>query len=109
MFDEFWARYPKKKSKGQAERAWVRIKPDETLFAAILSGLERAKASYDWRKDGGKYIPYPATWLNAKGWEDEYQQQGGADNGRADPAKKDYTLKLGREPERDYTRGLPGY
>lgn len=72
MFDEFWARYPKKKNKGQAERAWLKLKPDETLFAAILSGLERAKASYDWQKDGGQYIPYPATWLNAKGWEDEY-------------------------------------
>jgi len=30
-------------------------------------GLEQAKSSDDWSRDS-----YPATWLNAKGWEDEY-------------------------------------
>ena len=71
LFDEFWERYPKKRSKGRAERAWVKIKPDEQLFKAILDGLERAKTSVEWLKDDGQYIPYPSTWLNAKGWEDE--------------------------------------
>lgn len=73
LFDEFWERYPKKRSKGRAERAWVKIKPDEQLFKAILDGLERAKTSVEWLKDDGQYIPYPSTWLNAKGWEDEYK------------------------------------
>lgn len=72
MFDRFWELYPRKKSKGQAEKVWARLRPNDELFASILTGLERAKASYDWQKEGGKYIPYPATWLNAKGWEDEY-------------------------------------
>jgi 5-methylcytosine-specific restriction endonuclease McrA len=72
LFDQFWQLYPRKKNKGQAERVWARLRPNDELFAAILAGLERAKASYDWQKEGGKYIPYPATWLNAKGWEDEY-------------------------------------
>jgi len=87
LFDEFWAQYPKKRSKGRAERAWVKIKPDEQLFKAILDGLERAKTSVEWQKDGGQYIPYPASWLNAKGWEDEYnppEQEG--DRPRVDPA-----------------------
>ena len=70
LFDEFWEKYPKKRSKGRAERAWVKIKPDEQLFKAILDGLERAKKSRDWLKNEGQFIPYPATWLNAKGWED---------------------------------------
>src|SRR5690606_25488052 len=48
LFDEFWERYPKKRSKGRAERAWVKIKPDEQLFKAILDGLERAKTSVEW-------------------------------------------------------------
>jgi hypothetical protein len=73
LFDEFWERYPKKRSKGRAERAWVKIKPDEQLFEAILDGLERAKTSVEWLKDDGQYIPYPSSWLNAKGWEDEYK------------------------------------
>ena len=72
LFDQFWQLYPRKKNKGQAERVWAKLRPNDELFASILAGLERAKASYDWQKEGGKYIPYPATWLNAKAWEDEY-------------------------------------
>lgn len=70
-FDRFWKAYPRKKSKGQAERAFAKLKPNEQLLETILASLERAKTSEDWRKDGGKFIPYPATWLNAKGWEDD--------------------------------------
>jgi len=39
----------------------------------IIQSLEQAKTSVDWTKEKGKYIPYPATWLNAKGWEDEIE------------------------------------
>jgi hypothetical protein len=76
LFDEFWAEYPKKRSKGQAEKTWVKLKPDEQLFEAIMTGLKRAKTSVDWAKNGGQYIPYPSTWLNAKGWEDEHDERG---------------------------------
>lgn len=71
-FNAFWMAYPKKRSTGDAIKAWAKLKPDEELFERIMQGLERAKSSYDWQKDGGQYIPYPATWLNATGWEDEY-------------------------------------
>lgn len=72
LFEVFWLAYPKKRAKGQAERAFAKINPDRQLMVKILSGIKRAKASRDWRKDGGTYIPHPSTWLNAKGWEDEY-------------------------------------
>lgn len=71
LFAEFWAAYPKKKSKGDAEKAWDKIKPNEHLADTILQAVERAKTSVDWMKDAGQYIPYPASWLNARGWEDE--------------------------------------
>ena len=70
-FDVFWASYPKKKSKGQALSAWKKLKPDSSLQALILKAVEAQKRSPDWQKDKGKYIPYPATWLNAMAWEDE--------------------------------------
>jgi hypothetical protein len=72
-FAAFWQAYPRKKSKGQAEKAWRTLRPDEQLQAAILAGVERAKTSADWTKKGGEYVPHPATWLNAKGWEDEVE------------------------------------
>ena len=79
-FDLFWEAYPKKRNKGQAERAFKKAAPDEQLMAVILSAIERAKKSAQWLKDNGQYIPYPATWLNARGWEDEFEedQKGGA-------------------------------
>jgi len=87
LFDAFWQAYPKKKSKGQAEKAFLKVKPDEQLLATMLATIERAKKSEDWLKDDGKYIPYPATWLSAKGWEDEYKE---AKNGayRGNPSQK---------------------
>lgn len=71
LFDLFWLSYPKKKSKGQAEKAWAKIPLDEHLAGIIISKVNEARASPEWTKEGGKYIPYPATWLNAKGWTDE--------------------------------------
>lgn len=71
-FARFWDAYPRKRSKGQAERAWKKIRPDDLLLARMLKGLEAAKKSQDWCRDMGKFIPYPASWLNASGWEDEY-------------------------------------
>ena len=70
-FDLFWQAYPKKRSKNQAIKAWKALKPDEHLHDRILGALEKAKDSVEWANERGKYIPYPATWLNAGGWEDE--------------------------------------
>jgi phage replication O-like protein O len=70
-FARFWSAYPKKKSKGQAEKAFAKIKSSEQLIDAMVAAVERAKTSEDWRKADGQYVPHPATWLNARGWEDE--------------------------------------
>ena len=68
QFSDWWAHYPLKKSKGQAEKAYRtarKIVDQETLIAATIS---YAKLMAD--KDR-QYIAYPATWLNGKKWEDE--------------------------------------
>lgn len=70
-FDAFWEAYPRKRSKGQAEKTWVKINPDDKLLKEMLASLERWKRSREWLREGGQYIPHPSTWLNAKGWEDE--------------------------------------
>lgn len=75
LFVGFWNAYPRKKSKGQAWKSWQRLKPDHDLNASILAGLSRAIASSDWKRENGRFIPHPATWLNARGWEDEADQR----------------------------------
>jgi len=71
LFDRFWAVYPRKVGKKDAVKAWNKLKPDETLTLQIIEGVERWKLSTQWTKDGGQYIPYPATFLNGERWKDE--------------------------------------
>jgi hypothetical protein len=69
-FDTFWKAYPRKVAKPNALKAWNSKKLNESIDI-ILASLERWKASRDWTKDGGQFIPHPATWLNREGWNDE--------------------------------------
>lgn len=70
-FDRFWSVYPKKINKEAARKAWLKIKDSDSLVETMIQSLEKAKASRDWQKEQGKFIPHPATWLNNKRWEDE--------------------------------------
>lgn len=85
-FEAFWAEYPKKKSKGEAKKAWAQLKPSREIISAIMAKLPVLKASHDWTKDGGQYVPNPATWLRAEGWEDVPTETPRKD-GFATPAK----------------------
>jgi DNA-binding transcriptional MocR family regulator len=89
QFARFWKEYPKKKSKGTAEKAFLKIKPDSDLLNKIIDAVKRAAAHHDWKKDGGKYIPHPATWLNAKGWDDELTKPIDKHNGFAEKNYQD--------------------
>jgi len=74
-FESFWSSYPKKKAKGDAEKAFNKIKPDDVLLKTMLDAIDAQSRSPDWKKDGGQFIPYPATWLNQKRWEDEITKE----------------------------------
>ena len=74
-FLEFWQVYPRKKNKETARRAWEKLKPNADLTAEIIKAVYAANKSSDWTKENGRFIPYPATWLNAHGWEDEIKPQ----------------------------------
>lgn len=72
-FEQFWKAYPKKKSKTAAQKAWKKINPNKDLVSQMMSALDKAKKTNDWLKDNGQFIPYPATWLNQRRWEDELE------------------------------------
>ena len=69
-FASFWLAYPRKKNKAIAEKAFAKLRPDAELLQTILKAVEGARESADWRKSDGQFIPHPATWINARGWED---------------------------------------
>lgn len=67
-FAAFWEAYPKKRNKGDAEKAWKKLNPP---LAQILAALGWQRQQQSWTKDAGQFVPYPASYLNSKGWEDE--------------------------------------
>lgn len=66
----FWNFYPVHKSKQAAIRAWDRLKPSDELIALMGKALARQKAGEEWTREDAR-IPYAATWLNQRRWEDE--------------------------------------
>jgi hypothetical protein len=71
-FDQFWAAYPRRVGKQDAQKAWAKVKPDSPCWwRLILKAIENQKQGADWRKDDGQFIPHPATWLRAGRWLDE--------------------------------------
>lgn len=83
-FEEFYAAYPKHKSRDSAERAWAKLKPDDELRRTIMAAVEAQKRTWDWQKEGGRYVPYPASWLNGRKWTDEVTtEEAPATTGRA--------------------------
>jgi len=69
-FLAFWAKYPRKTGKGEAWSSWRR-KIAAGDAPAIMRALEWQTRSHDWTKNGGQYVPMPATYLNQRRWEDE--------------------------------------
>ncbi len=74
-FKEFWDAYPNKTGKGAAEKAYLKIKPTQELHETMIRAVRAASLSRQWKKDGGQFIPNPATWLNQRRWEDEIPQE----------------------------------
>lgn len=69
-FAGLWDFYPKegRKDKQRAMRAWDKLKPDDALIRRIGRALKVQMRSEMWQKGVG--IPYLATYLNGRRWED---------------------------------------
>lgn len=74
VFSIFWAAYPRKLAKGDAYKAWKQTAKERPSLPTILAAIEAQKGSDGWTKDGGGFIPYPATWLRAHRWDDEVEK-----------------------------------
>ena len=74
-FDRFWSEYPKKVGKKAAERAFNTAKKSATVDT-MIAAIQKQKQGEQWRKNGGQYVPNPATWLNQGRWDDEVTPAG---------------------------------
>lgn len=84
LFRIFWEAYPRRQAKLEALRAFINIAPDEAMLEAITDAVKKMTFSEEWRRDGGRYIPLPATYLRSRRWEDETTDvlRSGAGTGR---------------------------
>ena len=65
-FVEFWQIYPNRRAKKDALKAWQQVNPKD--IATIMQAVENHKTSDQWQRG---FIPYAATWIRGKRWEDE--------------------------------------
>ena len=83
-FDRFWRAYPRKQAKGAARKAFAKARKKAPLDV-MLSAVEKQKTSWDWTKEGGQYIPQPASWLNGERWNDNWEGGSPQRNGGMEP------------------------
>jgi hypothetical protein len=67
-FGAFWAAYPRKTAKADALKAWQQVRPP---LPAVLATLAWQRQQPDWLRDQGAFVPFPASWLRGRRWEDE--------------------------------------
>ena len=72
QFEAFWALYPKKIGKQDAARK-LAIALKSTDIKTITDAVRCQMQSEQWTKEGGKYIPNPATWLHQGRWDDQVE------------------------------------
>ena len=89
-FDAFWKSYPRKVGKKAAEKAWLRAR-DKPALEVILAALDVQKKCDQWTKEGGQFIPYPATWLNQGRWNDEPPEVLPQDAAKPKPGDKNWS------------------
>lgn len=72
-FEIWWKHYPRKIAKGDARKAWNSTAAIRPRLEKLIRAVIVARAQEDWQREGGKYVPYPATWLRAERWEDVHE------------------------------------
>jgi 2'-5' RNA ligase len=72
-FEIFWKAYPRRVAKAVARKAWIQTARIRPSLEELLKIIETQCESEQWQKDGGQYIPHPATWLRGERWSDEME------------------------------------
>ena len=68
-FKDFWEAYPRKVGKPATLKAWRAAHLGAADLVSVLAAIARHRLTEQWRQS--QFIPYPATWLNQRRWEDE--------------------------------------
>lgn len=70
-FSRFWGHYPRRVAKADAWKAWQQLRPDAALVERMIAALVWQCQTDDWIREGGRYVPYAASWIRGERWTDE--------------------------------------
>lgn len=74
-FEIWWAEYPNKKSKQDAQRIFEKLLGENRVsFDELLAGAKAYAEHCRQEKTDPHYIKHPSTWLNQGCWDDEYDK-----------------------------------
>jgi hypothetical protein len=69
-FEIFWTEYPRKEAKGKAAEIWNRDGLEEKTDM-IVAKVKTYSRTAQWKKENGKYVPHPSTFLNQARYDDD--------------------------------------
>jgi hypothetical protein len=75
-FISFWESYPRRIGKGKAFESYKKIKDPRPSLQIILDAIKIQNKTDQWKDVS--FIPHPATWLNQRRWEDEFEPLNGS-------------------------------
>lgn len=99
-FQKFYDAYPRHVGRAAALKKFIQINPDEVLLETMLSAVAVQRKTPQWTKDGGQFIPHPATWLNQRRWEDEVFESSVISKGYRTPTRQ---VTAQQYEQRDYS------
>lgn len=70
-FARFWDAYPRKVGKGEARKAWTKIRRAGVDPAAVIAGAERYRDDPARQRKDIEFTKHPGPWLNAERWTDQ--------------------------------------
>lgn len=103
-FEDFYAEFPKKKSRADARKAWDQAMKKGFDADEIMSGLRRNLP--DLKRKDPQFVKHPASWLRAECWADEpdtlSRPQPRNDGGMADFMMNRRSMNNARTIDADY-------
>lgn len=92
-FDGFWLFYrthiPPERNAGnrqKAIRAWDNLAPDDALASTMAASLAKQVKTEAWQSGIG--VPHASTWLNNRGWEDDWGAERSGSGQRQAPVEE---------------------
>ncbi len=90
-FERFYSAYPRKKGRQDAIKWFKRMKPNAEFVSMLIADVNKRTAT-EWSGKDSQYLPYPATYLNGKRWEDAIESPS--------TSKSSYDIKYPSKEER---------